>query len=58
MTSPRVGDTVTCVLRRAKRIGRVVGLGRDSGGPWVLIEFEDGLRELVHPGRVKKVEAP
>lgn len=57
---PRIGDKIIARLtlpggRSAPpREGTLVGQGRDSGGPYMLVEWPDGERDLVHPHRVQK----
>jgi hypothetical protein len=60
----RVGESVVVACAKARgldgkpneRPARVDGQGRDSGGPYVLVEYENGERELVHPKRVRRMQ--
>lgn len=60
MARLRIGDAVVARLalpggRNAPpRKGVLVGQGRDSGGPYMVIEWSDGERDLVHPHRVDR----
>ena len=59
MSVLRIGETVVVSLRtkrgkESERPATVEGQGKDSGGPYVLVEYSDGERELVHPKRVRR----
>lgn len=50
----REGAPVLVTLAGGKKpiAATFVSQGRDSGGPWVLVDFPGGRRELVHATRV------
>lgn len=52
MTKFRVGDRVVVDGRNAT----VRSLGKDSTGPWVCVELENGDRLLRHPDRLRKID--